>query len=232
MQIATVLYLKTTKIKKLKKLTSNVEVDSGIAKELVASAFLSKNGFIGDEVGDTVAHGGFNKTLFFISTTTYDKLNSLSGADFRYDTTAVYGENIVVDNIDESDVCVGDIYLLGNATIEISQPRQPCWKLSASTKIKNMTSIVYNYGLTGWYARVLKEGEVRIGDKLTLLERKSPNLTIKELNKIIVDPSSNIALTKEALACEVLGSQFKKSLEARSRLEDAKNTPISYHLEN
>lgn len=232
MHMATILYLKITKRKKLKKLTSDALVDSGIAKELVKSAFLSKDGFVDDEVGDMVAHGGFNKTLFFISTKTYSKLNELSGANFSYDTTAVYGENIVVDNIDEGDVCVGDIYLLGDATIEISQPRQPCWKLSANTKIKNMTSIIYNNGLTGWYARVLREGMVSVGDKLTLLERKNPNLSIKELNKIIIDPSSNMVLTKEALECEVLGSQFKKSLEGRSKLDDAKNTPIAYHLES
>ncbi|MFA6759843.1 MAG: MOSC domain-containing protein [Sulfuricurvum sp.] len=231
-KLSEVLFLKISKPKELKKLTSDTLVPSAIAKELVQSAYLSFDGFSGDGVGDEVAHGGFNKTIHFISTKTYAKLNELSSAEFSYDSTAVYGENIVVDGIDESDICVGDIMQLGGATIEISQPRQPCWKLSANTKVKNMTSLVFEHGLTGWYARVKSEGEVRVGDELVLLQRRYPDLSIKALNSIIVDPQSSIDLTRSALECEELGSQFKASLQARSKLKDAKNTPIAYHKES
>jgi MOSC domain-containing protein YiiM len=230
-KLATVLFLKVAKVQKQKRLTSDKEFESGIRKAPIKSAHLTRIGFMGDEQADMLHHGGETKAVLFLSTATYKKLNELSGNDFKYDGIAHYGENIVADNIDEADICVGDILKVGNATIEVSQPRQPCWKLSANTGTKPMTSIIYNNGLTGWYARVIEEGNVLQGDEIHLIKRAYPALSIKALNQAIVDPHSNRAVTIEAINCPILGEQFQASLASRAKIEDAKNEPFWYHTE-
>lgn len=230
-KLANILYLKIGKVSKNKKLTSEKEFESGIKKYPVDSAFMTKTGFMGDEVADLIHHGGETKAVLFFSTNTYERLNKLSGNSFEYDNVAHYGENLLVDNIDEADICAGDILKVGEATFEVSQPRQPCWKLSANTATKPMTSIIYNNGLTGWYARVVGEGEVKKGDEVLLIKRVYPKLSIKALNKIIVDPLSDKEVTLQAIKCPVLGEQFKDSLEGRAKLNDPKNEPFWYHNE-
>ncbi len=230
-KLANILYLKIGKVSKNKKLTSEKEFESGIKKYPVDSAFMTKTGFMGDEVADLIHHGGETKAVLFFSTNTYERLNKLSGNSFEYDNVAHYGENLLVDNIDEADICAGDILKVGEATFEVSQPRQPCWKLSANTATKPMTSIIYNNGLTGWYARVVGEGEVKKGDEVLLIKRVYPKLSIEALNKIIVDPLSDKEVTLQAIKCPVLGEQFKDSLEGRAKLNDPKNEPFWYHNE-
>lgn len=230
-KLAAVLFLKVSKVQKQKRLTSDKEFESGIRKAPIQSAHLTKTGFIGDEQADMLHHGGETKAVLFLSTATYEKLNDLSSNNFKYDGIAHYGENIIVDSIDEADICVGDVLKVANATVEVSQPRQPCWKLSANTNTKPMTSIIFNNGLTGWYARVLEEGEVSQGDEVHLIKRPYPTLTIKALNQVIVDPHSNKEVTIKAINCPVLGEQFKASLASRAKIEDAKNEPFWYHTE-
>lgn len=230
--ISKVLYLKIGKVCLNDSLSKkNPEYPSGIKKHPVKNLHLTKVGFRGDEQGDTLHHGGETKAVLLFCAKSYKKLNELSGNDFDYDDIAHYGENIVVDEIDENDICVGDILQIGNAKVEISQPRQPCWKLSANTKTKNMTSLIYNNGLSGWYARVIDEGEITQNDKIILLKRAYPNLSISALNRAMVDPHEDIELTKAAIKCEALGAPFKTSLEGRSKLKDPKNEPFAYHNE-
>jgi MOSC domain-containing protein YiiM len=228
--IGKVLFIKVGKVVSNDSLSkNNPHFLSGIKKYPVAKAYLTKVGFKDDEQADTLHHGGETKAVLFFSTNSYKKLNELSGSDFKYDEVAHYGENIVVDGIDESDICVGDILKIGDAEVQVSQPRQPCWKLSANTKTKQMTTVIYNNGLSGWYARVLKEGEIEEKSDIVLVKRAYEKLTIASLNKIIIDPHADIVLTKEALACEALGAAFKASLEGRVKLKDAKNEPFLYH---
>ncbi|TKI69946.1 MOSC domain-containing protein [Sulfurimonas crateris] len=230
-KLGNLLFVKVGKVTKNKKLTSEKEFESGIKKYPVASAFMTKTGFRGDEVADLIHHGGETKAVLFFSTKTYEKLNRLSGNSFTYDDVAHYGENLLVDSIDESDICVGDILKVGDAIFEVSQPRQPCWKLSANTATKPITSIIYNNGLTGWYARVIQEGELKKGDDIELIKRAYPELSIEALNRVIVDPFSDKEVTLQAIKCPVLGEQFRDSLKGRAKLNDPKNEPFWYHSE-
>ncbi len=231
MSLCKILCLKSSKPKELKKLNSNATYLSGINKELVQKLTITKDGIVGNEVADKLHHGNQNKAIMFMSKLTYGKLNELCDVNFNYNDTAFYGENIVVDSVDEDDICVGDVLKIGEVLLEVSQPRQPCWKLSSATLIKDMTTKIYKNGLTGWYARVLKEGEITQGNSIKLEQRCHPNLSIKNLNMLIQDPSSNKTLTKEALECEKLGYQFRDSLRARAKLGCAKDEPFAYHNE-
>ncbi len=229
MKISNVLYIKvgivtTTKLENSKR----SELTSGIKKYPVSKANLSKTGFEEDFQADLEHHGGVNKALFLFSALTYEKINSFFNNSFEMTNMAYFGENLILSDICEKDICIGDILKIGQTKVQIIQPRQPCWKLSANTNQKNITKFIFDNGLTGLYAKVLEEGIICQNDEVILQERKHPNLTIEKLNKLIVNPMSDEAISLEALNCEDLGKQFFESLSKRFKLKD-KDDQFSYY---
>lgn len=201
---------------------------SAIKKRPIQKAYLTKLGFREDEQGDPLHHGGENKALFLFCATTYEKINSHFNSSFDMSGVASFGENLVLSEISESGVCVGDILEIGQSLVQITQPRQPCWKLSANTELKDMTKVTFLNGFTGWYAKVLKEGYISKDDEVVLQKRAHKNLTIAKLNELIVDPMSDEVATKEALLCDDLGRAFFASLTKRYTLRE-KDDQFSYY---
>lgn len=228
--IAKVLFIKigeitTTKLENSKR----KEMVSGIKKQPVSKAFLTKVGFLGDKQADLLHHGGENKALFMFSQQTYEEINKQCKTSFEIDGVAHFGENIILSNISENDICIGDIYSIGESKIQITQPRQACWKLSANTNKKEMTKFIFESGLTGWYAKVLKEGSISKNDEMKFIKREESDLSIKILNKLIVKPSLNINLAKKAIESEFLGKPFKESLGKRYKLKEKDKQFEIYH---
>lgn len=229
-KIARVLFIKVGKVTTtILENSKRKELTSGIKKYPVQNAFLTKTGFLDDEQGDLEHHGGENKALFMFSQKTYEEINKECKMDLNIDEVSHFGENIIFSNISENDICVGDIYQLGEVKIQITQPRQPCWKLSANTNKKEMTKFIFQSGLTGWYAKVLIEGVVCVNDELILEKRKYPNLSIKKLNQLIVNPLLDEKITNEALNCKVLGKPFGESLSKRYKFKDEDEQFSFYH---
>ncbi len=229
-KIVRVLFIKIGKVTTtILENTKRKELTSGIKKYPVQNAFLTKTGFLDDEQGDLEHHGGENKALFMFSQKTYEEINKECKMDLNIDEVSHFGENIIFSNISENDICVGDIYQLGEVKIQITQPRQPCWKLSANTNKKEMTKFIFQSGLTGWYAKVLIEGVVCVNDELILEKRKYPNLSIKKLNQLIVNPLLDEKITNEALNCKVLGKPFLNSLSKRYKFKDEDEQFSFYH---
>lgn len=165
-------------------------VPSGIAKTQVhAKVRLTRTGFIGDEQGDTVRHGGPEKAVHHYPFDHYSTwAKELDGHEVLARPGA-FGENISTIGLTEGDVAVGDVFQLGTATIEISQGRQPCWKLNQRFTRADMAKSVQSTGRTGWYYRVLIEGDVGPDDHLTLIDRQSPSWTIERIWRLFyVDP--------------------------------------------
>ena len=230
MKIANVLYVKvgvvtSTKLENSKR----TELISGIKKYPVSKAYLTKTGFKEDFQADLLHHGGVNKALFLFSALTYEKINSFYDNKFDMNKTAFFGENLILSEITEEDICVGDILRIGQTKVQITQPRQPCWKLSANTDEKNMTNFIFNSGLTGWYAKVLEEGIISQNDEVILEKRPCPNLNIEKLNQLIINPMSDEKLTLEALDCSELGKAFMESLSKRYKLKDKDEQFSHYH---
>lgn len=228
-KISKVLYIKVGNVT-VTKLTNQKreELVSGIKKYPVEKAYLTKSGLNSDFQADLLHHGGENKALFLFSSITYKKINSYFENSFDMTNMAYFGENIILDEISEKNICIGDILKIGESKIQITQPRQPCWKLSANTNKKNMTKFIFESGYTGFYAKVLKEGQILQNDEVILENRTNTNLTIEKLNQLIVNPMLDEKLTKEALNCEDLGLAFKNSLAKRYELGD-KDEQFSYY---
>jgi MOSC domain-containing protein YiiM len=228
-KISNVLYVKVGKVTTTKIENKRNELVSGIKKYPVSKAYLTKTGFKEDSQADLLHHGGENKALFLFSALTYEKINSFFNNSFNMTNMAYFGENLILSNISEKDICIGDILKIGQSKVQITQPRQPCWKLSANTNEKNMTNFIFNSGLTGWYAKVLEEGIICQNDDVILEKRVNPNLSIEKLNQLIINPMSDEKLTLEALKCEDLGKAFFESLSKRYKLKEKDDQFSFYH---
>ncbi len=142
-------------------------------------------GLIGDFQADRVHHGGHDKALHHYPAEHYvtwqAELPSRSGLFHP----GGFGENLSTRGLHEDSVCLGDIFCLGTTLIQISQGRQPCSKLNLRFDSPDMLERVRANGRTGWYYRVLKPGEIGIGDALTLHKRPLPDWTLSRLWKTL-----------------------------------------------
>ncbi|MBD7924300.1 MOSC domain-containing protein [Xanthomonas bonasiae] len=146
-----------------------------------------------DEQGDRRVHGGPDKALHHYPRDHYAAWRQELGAHALLEASGAFGENLSTLGATEADLCLGDRLRLGTALVEVSQSRQPCWKLSDRFGVATLARRVQESGRTGWYYRVLQPGEVAAGDRLTLLERPYPDWSLARLIQLLyrreVDPA-------------------------------------------
>ena len=187
--------------------------ESGIFKmETDSSVFLSESGFAGDEVADKKNHGGPEKAVFAYAAKHYAHWRHELGIGIA---PGGNGENLSVTNMDESSVCIGDTYQMGEARIQVSQPRRPCWKPARRHRILDLALRIQKTGRTGWYFRVLEEGRVKAGDTLELVSRPYPEWTIRAANEVMYEQKGNIGLAESLASCELLADNWKNTLNKR-----------------
>ncbi|KQZ87131.1 molybdenum cofactor sulfurase [Mesorhizobium sp. Root157] len=146
-------------------------VPSGIGKTKAdGPQRITRIGLQGDHQGDTRHHGGPEKALHHYPRDHYPAWL----ADGIKASAPAFGENISTQGMTEADICIGDIYRLGTAVLQVSQGRQPCWRLNARFERQDMAYLVQKSGRTGWYYRVLEEGSSEAGDCLRLEQRPAP----------------------------------------------------------
>lgn len=193
---------------------------SGIDKQPVSGPLhLAVTGFEADQQGDTVNHGGPDKAVHIYARDHYAVWRRELPHRAASLVPGGFGENLVVPGIDETAPCLGDRLRLGSAIVEVSQGRQPCWKLSVRFNQTDMPRRVQDSGRTGWYFRVLEEGEVEAGCMLTLLDRPHPAWTIARINRLFYHDTLNIAALRELSALPGLTPSWRRLVENRlSRL--------------
>ena len=188
--------------------------ESGMFKEgTIEKVWLSKTGLVGDEVADKKNHGGPEKAVFTYSTKHYDFWKNEQNIEAMH--VGGFGENLAIENMDENSVCIGDSYQFGEAVIQVSQPRRPCWKPARRFRTMDLALRIQNSGRTGWYFRVIKEGIVQGGEVLTLLERPYPEWTIAKCNEVMYDKKDDLDLAEKLAACELLAENWKQTLYKR-----------------
>jgi len=171
---------------------------------------VTKLSIIGDSVADTIHHGGVDKAIFANSLHNYTHWKHyLNKDDIPY---GALGENLTIDGIDESTVCIGDIHQIGTVKLQVSQPRQPCWKISRRWEQKDFMEEIYRSGLTGWYYRVLEEGSFKAGDTVQYIGSLDTKITILEANKAMRNQSKYKELVRRLYDINTLAFAWKKSL--------------------
>ena len=137
----------------------------------------------------------------------------------------LFGENLSVTELSEDEVGIGDVFTIGEAEVQVSQPRQPCHKLAKKIGDLSFSDRVIRSGLTGFYFRVLEEGEVGSGDEIELVSRDPRRMTIREVNDLLFFDKENLDGTRVALSIPALSHGWKGSFEERlAKAEKANKT--------
>lgn len=176
-------------------------VASGIFKRRTeAPVEVTPTGLSGDEQGDRRHHGGPEKAIHHYAFDHYATWRrELPKPADCLDREGAFGENISTEGLTEADVCVGDLYRLGSSVVQVSQARQPCWRLNERFGDPAMARRVQESGRTGWYYRVLEEGRVGAGDALVLLERPAADWPLQRILHVLYrDTLDTAALTQLA----------------------------------
>ena len=187
---------------------------TGFFKQPVAGAvWLSYTSLAGDGQADLKNHGGVDKAVLAHSAHHYDYWRShLHNPNLPH---GGFGENLTVVGQTEANVCIGDTYAIGNARVQVSQPRQPCWKLSRRWRVDDLALQVKANGRSGWYFRVLQEGEVQAGLAMTLCDRPYPEWTVARANHIMHQDLGDRAAAAALAQCPLLSANWQEKLLRR-----------------
>lgn len=128
-----------------------------------------------------------------------------------------FAENFTIEGLSEETACIGDIYAIGEARIQVSGPRYPCWKIERRWGIEGLTTRVAETGRTGWYCRVLQEGLIQPGMPLKVVERPYPEWTVALTNDFGHSRNHDISKAKALAACPLLNEFWQKLVVRRAR---------------
>ncbi|TMV08202.1 MOSC domain-containing protein [Salipiger thiooxidans] len=186
-------------------------------KAVLGKVWLSPLGIEGDVQADQEKHGGLDKALHQYCSGHYEHWKRvLPGTEDL--SPGTFGENIVACDHDETNVCLGDSFQIGEAVVQVSQPRQPCWKLNVRISQPGFAKLVQSSGLTGWYYRVLQTGWVAAGDAITLIDRPNREWPLQRVHKTLYHAPLNFDLTSDLGSVRELSVSWKNLI--RSRLKN------------
>lgn len=188
---------------------------SAIDKTAVASPLiLTRDGFEGDEQADRVRHGDPGKAVHHFPIENHERMQA-AFPEARHLVPGGLGENISTRGLTAEDVCIGDIFQCGGATIQVSQPRSPCWKIDVRTGCEGVANHVAQHGLCGWYYRVLSSGKIGAGDTLMLIERPANTVSLAEFWHIARVGTPTLAQLEQMIALPGLDADWVCKLSDR-----------------
>jgi len=155
---------------------------SSISRSLTQGPILlTETGLAGDQVADTINHGGPDKALHLYPLEHYDYWRSKLGPHRLLEQAGAFGENISANDLSEDKVKIGDRFQIGKAIIEISHGRQPCWKIEHHFGVKKMVSDILKTGYCGLYFRVIQNGLIAQGDKIEQINNLDHDWTVQRV---------------------------------------------------
>ncbi len=202
----------STGLPKTMQYAQNKEVETGICKNSVEEAFLSKTGFNGDGVADLLHHGGPDRAVCVYPFEHYARWNEELKTTLPPST---FGENLTVTSMLEESVHIGDIYRLGDATIQITQGRVPCSTITQRTGLPILLKRMVQTGFSGYLCRVLEEGTVRNDSSLTLVNPHPDKVSVLFCNQVRLHNSQSIDDIRKILAVEELADEWRFNLSGK-----------------
>ncbi len=191
---------------------------TGIEKQQIQEVYLSSHGFEGDDVADKKHHGGPDRAVCLYPAEHYQQWEQELGKALP---TAAFGENLTVTNMLETDICIGDIYKIGDAIIQITQGRIPCSTIDRYTEANTLLKRLIETGYTGYLARVLEEGVICADSTIEVVEKHPARISVLYGNEEYFKNKDAIAM-KRIQAVDALAEDWKEKLEKRIQLLESK----------
>lgn len=191
-------------------------VSTGIFKQPTEGAVLVRAKHMeGDGQADLKNHGGLDKAVYAFSNDHYEYWRT--ALDDTELGPGAFGENLTVSNLDESALCIGDRFSIGDCVLEVSQPRVPCFKLGIALKNTRAPKLFTKSFRTGVYFRVVKQGAIEAGDPLLKVGEAADSVSVESLFRAYFDKAYTDAevVFVKALKLEQLAAEWREKLEAR-----------------
>ena len=191
------------------------EVATGIFKMPVQKRVMMRAlNLDGDLQADLVNHGGRDKAVYAYPSEHYAFWkNELTGVELPWGS---FGENLTVSGLLESDVCLGDRFQIGAAEVVVTQPRIPCYKLNLKFQRDDMAKRFLASRRTGFYLRVLREGEVGAGDEIVRVHRDENRVSIADMMRFYLGDPDSDKLREAALRVEYLSAAWREEFSLQS----------------
>ncbi|EAQ92315.1 hypothetical protein CHGG_00550 [Chaetomium globosum CBS 148.51] len=218
----TILEVRTGKMKTMPGLTVKSGIDKSMHDKPVR---VTELGLEGDE-HDPTFHGGIDKAIHGYCSTHYASWRAEYASAAEAFKPGGFGENLVTRHLNERNLCIGDIVSISppNPTnsdtsppvlLQVSLPRQPCFKLNHRFQLKNFAPQTWRTSRTGWYFRVLRTGQIRAGDTIRLVERPHPKWTVERVQEYLHRNVGDDEANEELAGVEVLGRECRDAFWGR-----------------
>ena len=165
-----------------------------------------------DNVIDRRYHGGIDKACYLYSADHYAYWQNLyPGLEMPW---GMFGENLTVEGLHEAKVNVGDTFEIGDAVVQATQPRQPCFKLEFRFNSNQIVRQFVDSGFAGVYIRVIQKGKVKTGDSIILIEKKD-SLSIQKVYELLYTSELQKDAVLQAVNDPLLAESCRKDLLKR-----------------
>ncbi len=187
-------------------------VSTGIYKEPVAGRImLYRFNLDGDQQADLTVHGGPDKAVYVYPVEHYVTwAHELGRSNFSF---GQFGENFTVEGMLEETVHIGDIFRIGNARLEVTQPRVPCYKLGVKMGSMQFPKRFLASSRTGYYLRVLEEGDVGAGDSIERIKADPERITIWQAVRLAFFEQGDVAMLEKTLRIRALPQEWRGMLQ-------------------
>lgn len=184
------------------------EINTGIFKEPVAGRRrVSALNIEGDAQADLTVHGGVHKAVYAYPSEHYPTWKSeLARDDFAY---GQFGENLTVEGMTEGTVHIGDRFRIGTALLEVSQPRQPCYKLAMKMDMPTFPKLFLRSARVGFYLRVIDEGEIGAGDTIERVKEGEGRMSVADTSNILHFERDDVDRVRKLAALEALAPSWR-----------------------
>jgi MOSC domain-containing protein YiiM len=196
------------------------KIQTGIVKTPVEGpVFLDVYAVRGDHINNKKVHGGIDKACYGYGIDYFDYWKGLyPKLPWGY---GMFGENLSISGMDESKMLIGDIYKVGEAIVQVSQPRQPCNTFAAKFGATDVIMQFIDFDHPGVYFRVIQAGQVRPGDELKLDLRNEKALSVQQIFRLLYARKDlvNETMAREALFDSNISAGAKKEIQRQWKLE-------------
>jgi len=183
-------------------------VSTGIFKQAVTQKVsVGKLNIEGDQQADLTVHGGVNKAVYAYPSEHYGFWKA-ERPDLSFEA-GVFGENLSVTGMWETDVCIGDAFRIGSTVLSVTSPRMPCFKLGVKMGDPRFVRDFLQANRSGFYFKVIEEGAIEPGDKIEQVGEDGYGLTIDEVVRLYTTEKSNQELLRKAVDAPSLPEDWK-----------------------
>ncbi|OLS34703.1 MOSC domain-containing protein [Bacillus sp. MRMR6] len=185
---------------------NNKKEVSAIGKSVVQAVELKKSGFVGDDVANHKFHGGPDRAVCLYPFEHYSYWEEIFQKKL---ILPAFGENITATGMVEEQVCIGDIYKIGDTLVQVTQGRVPCATISKYNQEHQFLKKVVETTLTGYFFRVLEEGTIMLDSDITLVEKHPKEISVSFATQILFHQKQDKTSIEKILTVDVLAEDWR-----------------------